>query len=199
MANLKLTRIIPIALILIIVAIAIAALITLARTIFFSGSTSTVSQTDISKEALLSSDSDHAVLFSARGPIIANESFKTYQIKITPSSRVLTMYKGYSGQVVDKISLDNNISSYQQFIFALYKANLVKGSELTGDSNDTRGVCATGSVYEFTVMAGNDTVKQLWTSTCSGSKGSLSASADQLISLFTAQIPNIKETLSKSL
>lgn len=199
MANLRLTKIIPIALILIIVAIAIAALVTLARAVFFPGESSTVSQADISKEALLSSDADHSILFSARGPIVANESFKSYQIKITPSSRELVMYKGYLGQVVDKVSLDNNINSYQQFVFALYKANLIKGNELTGENNDLRGVCATGSVYEFTVMTGSDTAKQLWTSTCSGSKGSLSASADQLISLFMAQIPNAKDALSKSL
>ncbi len=198
MANLKLTRIIPIALILIIVAIAIAGLVTLARTVFFSGGSGTASQADVGKEALLSSDADHSVAFSARGPIVASESFKTYQIKITPSSRALTMYKGYSGQVVNKVSFDNNVTSYQQFVFALHKANLIKGSELTGDSNDTRGICASGSVYEFTVMAGTNTAKQLWTSTCSGSKGSLSASADQLISLFMAQIPNAKDTLSKS-
>ncbi len=199
MANLKLTRIIPIALILIIVAIAIAGLVTLARTIFFTGDSSTVSQADISKEALLTPDADHSVTFSARGPIVASESFKSYKIKITSSSRTLTMYKGYTGQVVDKVSLDNNTDSYQQFVFALYKANLTKGNELTGDSNDTRGICATGSVYEFTVVAGANTAKQLWTSTCSGSKGSLSASADQLINLFMAQIPNVKDILSKSL
>lgn len=199
MTNLKLTRIVPVALILIIVAIAIAGLVTLARTVFFPGGSSTVSQADISKEALLSSDADHSVMFSARGPIVASESFKTYQIKVTPSSRILTIYKGYSGQVVDKISLDNDVNSYQQFVFALYKANLVRGNELTGESNDTRGICASGSLYEFTVMSGANTAKQLWTSTCSGSKGSLSANVDQLISLFMVQIPNTKDILSKSL
>ncbi len=197
MASLRLNKILPVAIILIIVAIATAALITLARVIFFSGSSTSTISADISKEALLSNDVDHSVTLSVRGPIVADESFRSYQIKITSTSRELNTYSGYSGKIINKLTLSNNVSGYEQFTSALYKANLLKGTELTGDSNDLRGICATGKVYQFTVMAGNQVKKQLWTSTCSGSKGSLAASVSQLINLFTAQIPNSTDIINK--
>ena len=199
MVSLKSTKIIPIALILVIIAIAIAALVSLARIVFFSGgSTDTVSQIDISKEALLGSDADHKIILTVRGPIVADEDFRSYQIKINPANREIAIYKGYSDQVIEKVSLANNQKAYEQFVFALYKANLVKGTELTGDKNDLRGVCATGRVYNFQVIVADKVEKQLWTSTCSGSKGSLNASVDQLVSLFIAQIPGSQAIINRS-
>jgi hypothetical protein len=200
MTKVRFTKIIPVALILIIIAIAIAALVTLARVIFFPSQSDINSQIDSSKEALLSVDAEHTILFKERGPIIADESARSYQIRITPNTRELVTYKGYSGKIIDKISLNNNANSYEQFVFALYKANFIKGNELTGDSDDTRGICATGSVYEFSVISNDNKIeKHLWTSTCSGSKGSLSANANQLIDLFINQIPDAKTVISKSL
>jgi hypothetical protein len=199
MPSLRYTKIIPVALLLVIIAIAIAALVSLARVIFAPNvSNNTVSQVDITKEALLSSDSDHKVMLTVRGPIVANENFRSYQMIITPSSRQLITYKGYLDEVIDNILLSNNQKAYEQFVFALYKANLVKGTELTGDKNDIRGICATGRVYDFKVINSEGTKKQLWTSTCSGSKGSLNASVDQLVGLFTAQIPGSETVISKN-
>ncbi|MEI6053898.1 MAG: hypothetical protein WCQ49_00840 [Candidatus Saccharibacteria bacterium] len=194
MTSYKRTKIIPIAILLVIIAVSIAALVSLARIIFFSGSsTPKVSQVEISKEALLSPDADHAVLMSVRGPIVSDEEFRSYQIKITANSREITSYSGYLDKQIDKISLSNNTKAYEQFIFALYKANMIKGTELSGDKNDLRGICANGKVFSFQVFAAAKAEKQLWTSTCAGSKGSLSASVTQLTNLFTAQIPDSKK------
>jgi len=198
MTSYKRTKIIPIALLLVIVAIAIAALVSLTRIIFFSSSsTNKVSQVEISKEALLSPDPDHAVVMSVRGPIVADEAFRSYQMKITANSREITSYSGYLDQPLDKMTLINNPKAYEQFIFALYKANMIKGTELTGDKNDLRGICASGKVYSFQVFAAGKAEKQLWTSTCAGSKGSLGANVSQLTELFTSQIPDSKEFIDK--
>ena len=200
MVNYKIKRIIPIAITLVIIAIAIAALVSLVRVVFFSGDNtiSTVSQTDIVKEALLSSDPEHSVILTVRGPIVADESFRSYQIKINANIREINTFRGYLEQPVDKISLSNNIKSYEQFVFSLYRANLVKGTELTGDKNDLRGICATGYVYNFEVFAHDKDTRQLWTSTCAGSKGSLDASVDQLSSLYSSQITGAKDLISKT-
>jgi hypothetical protein len=199
MSNLRYTKIIPVALLLVIIAIAIAALVSLARVIFVpSTSTNTVSQVDITKEALLSSEPDHKVVLTVRGPIVADEDFRSYQMTISSGSRRLVTYKGYLDQITENVSLNNNPKAYEQFVFALYKANLVKGTELSGDKNDIRGICATGRVYDFKVINLEGTKKQLWTSTCSGSKGSLNASVDQLVNLFTAQIPGSETVISKN-
>lgn len=197
MSNHRITRIIPIALTLIVVAVSIAALISLARNIFFPGDVKTSSQTDISKEALLSTAVDRSVSMTVRGKIIADESFRSYKIQITPTTRKITTYKGYLAEPIQNISLENNTPAYEQFVYALYKANFMKSNELTGDNNDIRGICATGNIYEFQISKADKPVKQLWTSTCSGSKGSFNASVGQTTNLFIAQIPDAKTLINK--
>jgi len=197
MSDHRISRIIPIALTLIVVAVSIAALISLARNIFFPGDVKTSSQTDISKEALLSTAVDRSVSMTVRGKIVADETFRSYKIQITPTSRKITTYKGYLTEPIQNISLENNTPAYEQFVYALYKANFMKSNELTGDNNDIRGICATGNIYEFQISKANKPVKQLWTSTCSGSKGSLNASVEQLTNLFTTQIPDAKTLINK--
>ncbi|HRN97097.1 MAG TPA: hypothetical protein PLZ58_01430 [Candidatus Saccharibacteria bacterium] len=198
MASYKSSRIIPIALILIITAIAIAALVSLARVIFFSeGTSSGPTNVDISREALLDTSADRSVRMIVRGSIVADESFRSYQITVSPSTRNLTTYTGYLDNQIDSINLGNNIPAYEQFVYALDKADLSKGTELSGSQNDLRGVCATGKVYEFQILKADKSIKSLWTSTCKGSRGSLDASVSQLTDLFTSQIPNAKATINK--
>lgn len=183
------SRIIPVTLILIIIAIAIAALITLARSVFFSDATQTVSDADTSRSALLSTAVDHSVTMTVRGSIVADEQFRSYQIAITPTTRTLTTYTGYLDKQIDQINLANNTPAYEEFVYALEKANYVKGSELIGDKNDRRGMCATGKVYEFSTLTAGKPVKTLWTTSCSNAKGSLNASVSALASLFQKQVP----------
>ncbi|HEU4830930.1 MAG TPA: hypothetical protein VFS65_02030 [Candidatus Saccharimonadales bacterium] len=196
MVSYKTSRIIPIILTLVIIAIAIAALVSLARVVFFSGNTNET-VIDTSREALLSTSADSSVRMTVRGAIVANEEFRSYQINITPNSRTLTTYTSYLDRPIDTIALDNNKPAYEEFVFALDKANLVRGDQLEGDDNDLRGICATGRVYEFQVLKAGEPVKQLWTSTCKGSSGSLEASVDQLTNLFTSQIPDARSLISK--
>ena len=182
------TRIVPIILVLIVVAIVIAALVSVGRAIL-GGSTQTT-QTNAGRDALLDTSLGHSVQMTVRGPIVANEQFHSFQITIDPSSRNMTTYQGYLEQPINAKAYDNNPKAYEQFVYALDKANFMTGDELTGDKNDTRGICATGLVYEFSVMNGDSTVKRLWTSTCKGSPGSLKASVSQVGDLFKAQIPD---------
>ncbi|RYF27850.1 MAG: hypothetical protein EOO17_05635 [Chloroflexi bacterium] len=83
----------------------------------------------------------------------------------------------------------NNMQAYEEFVFALDRMELMKGSPLEGEANDTRGVCPTGRVYEYEVMQASNVVKKLWTTTCRGVKGSLDANNQQILRLFQAQIP----------
>ena len=126
---------------------------------------------------------------TVRGPIVADEDFRTYSIQITPNGRVLTLSKGYLNQQFDNITLGNNIPSYEQFVYALNAAGMMSGSQLTGDKNDARGICATGKLYEFEVLNASKTVKMLWVTTCSDTSGSETASVSTLRELFTDQIP----------
>jgi len=100
-------------------------------------------------------------------------------------------------QQIDKVSLVNNIPAYEQFIYALYGADFMKGNELTGDSNELRGVCASGKLYEFQILKSEKVIKKLWTTSCSGLRGSLKASLTQINSLFNDQIPDVQSNIGK--
>lgn len=195
MANYRTSRIIPVALVIIIIVIAIAALVSLARVVFFSGNSSTPDVVDTSREALLNTGAGHSVRMSVRGPIVANEEFNSYQITVSPNQRVINTYVGYRESIVDQKRLGNNVASYEQFVYALDKADLAVGKELEGDDNDVRGICATGRLYEFSILENGEPVKYLWTSTCKGSTGSLDASVAQLTELFVAQIPDAEDLI----
>ena len=197
MANYRTSRIVPFVLVVVVIIIAIASLVSLARAVFFSGSTSKTINNDTSQVSLLDTTVGHSVLMTVRGPIVADEKFHSYKIAISSDTRTIKTYTGYLDSIVDQNSLGNNVASYDQFVHALDKANLTKGKQLEGDKNSTLGICATGSLYDFSIMNSDNVVKNLWTSTCNGSPGSLSASVTQLTSLFTNQIPGANTQISK--
>ena len=192
----SLSRLIPIILIIIIAIVVISALIALGRAIFL-GNVPSDQAINSGRSALLDTAIDRSVRMNVRGPIVADEDFHSYQIAVTPTSRTLTTYVGYLNRTLDTTALSNTTPAYEQFVYALDKANLTKGTPLTGDMDDTRGICATGNVVEFEIRRAQEVVEHLWTSTCSGSKGSLDASVTQLQNLFIRQIPNAKALINK--
>lgn len=195
MARFKAAKIAPIILVIIVSIIAIVALVSLARALFFSGSDTQL--VDNSRESLLSVDVDRKVSLTVRGPIVADENFHSYSIAVTPNSRVLSTHVGYLGKVVDRVSLDNNTAAYEQFVHALEKEQMWRGTQLTGERDDVRGVCATGKVYEFSIINKDEVVKRLWASTCNSARGSLIGDETKLIRLFQNQIPDAKQVIRK--
>lgn len=194
MASYKSSRTLPTILTVIVIIIAIAGMVALARFLFFPG-TDNATITDTSRDQLLSSTEGSAVRMTVRGPIVADENFRSYQINITPSSRDIKTYTGYLGAVLDQENLGNNVAAYEEFVHALDKAKLVAGQPFEGEEDDVRGRCATGRVTEFSLIKDGNISETLWTSTCSGSKGSLRANVDQLTNLFRAQIPGSRDLI----
>lgn len=191
------SRVIPIVLILISVAVAIAALVSLARAVFFNDSSQSTSKVDVSESSLLNTAINHSVTMTVRGPIVADEQFRSYNVTISPTNRTINVYSGYIKSQLSQIALANNTPAYEQFVHALNRADFVKNSELTGDANDLRGICANGEVYEFSVLKDNKSVKTLWTTTCSNIKGSLGVKYGVFKSLFINQIPNSQGLINK--
>lgn len=189
------SKVLPIILVLIVVAIAIAALVSVGRAIFGGGNDQP--QVDVGREALLNTSVGRSVRMNVRGPIVANENFNSYQIEVEPTSRRLTTYVGYHHQTIDNLEFSNNTKAYEEFVYALARANMMQGEELTGEEDDTRGICSDGLLYEFSVLQGTSVVKRLWTSTCDGSPGSFDASVKQVSELFLDQIPNSEEALEE--
>lgn len=190
----KLLRIAPILLIIVIAILAIAALVSLGQAMFGGGqNTQTDGSVDTSIESLLSTEVGRSVKMTVRGPIVADENFRSYVVEISPNERKLVTYKGYLESVIDEVKLDNNTKSYDEFVHALNKANIMSGKQLEGEANDVRGICAGGHTYDFAILKDAEVEKNLWTSTCDGSTGSLQANTKQLQNLFIIQIPNNSE------
>lgn len=186
-----LQRVIPIILVIIVVIVAAVALFSLGRTLFGGGgeSESPAPTTNTGQSALTTTTADRSVRMSVRGPIVAGEDFHSYTITVSPDARNMTTYVGYVGQQVGNSQLTNNVQAYTQFVNALSLAKLMDGTPLTGDANDTNGVCATGYLYVFDTLQATNVVQSLWTTTCKGSPGSLKANLPQVRSLFQLQIP----------
>ena len=196
MANYRTSRILPTVLVVVIVVIAIVALISVARAIFFSGSSSQTAITDTTQQSLLDTTASRSVSMSVRGPIVAEENFHSYKIVVSPTSRQITTYNGYLGTVVEQKTFSNNTAAYEQFVNALNLAKMTAGNQPADGQGDVRGVCATGRLSEFSILSNDAPVETLWTSTCSGSQGTLRASAPQLSNLFIAQIPDASKLIS---
>ena len=196
MARYRRFRILPIILAIIIIVIVVVAIISIVQVITGNNNRA-ANQVDTSRQTLLDTTSGHSVVATVRGPIVADENFHSYTITIAPDQRTMATYTGYQNTVVDSTTLPNSTAAYSQFVNALDRANLANGTQLTGEANNLLGRCATGMVYDFQIMNGDKVAKDLWTSTCSGSQGSLSANLTQVLNLFKVQIPNASSLIQQ--
>lgn len=190
MYNKRSRGIVPLIIVAIVIAIAVAAIISIGRAIFGGGDI-----TELPQHQLTTVAADRSVKMTIRGPLVADENFRSYNIEISPNSRTLTTYSGYLEAVIDQERLGNNTRAYEEFVYALDRVNMTAGTPLTDDANDIRGICAAGRVYEFEVLRGGESVERFWTSTCRGSVGSLEADRGQLSGLFRQQIPDSRDYL----
>lgn len=187
-------RAVPIVLIILIIIVVIAALVSVGRSIFGGESEPVV---NTGKESLLNTSLDRSVRMTVRGPIVGDNQFHSYTITVSPTTRNLTTYQGYLLNALETNEQTNNSKAYQQFVFALDRAKMMDHDELEGDANDTRGICSAGRLYRYEVLQASNVVKELWTTTCSRSKGSLKEPNEPLVRLFKAQIPNANGTLGR--
>lgn len=189
------SRLIPILLVIIIMVVAVAAVIAIGQSLLGGNNPENKpkSQADIAKESLLSTDANRAVRLTVRGPIVAQEKFRSYQIEITPDIRRMSTYEGYLEKQIDEKKLDNNSRAYEELVYALEKRKMMEGRQLSEEQNDLRGICANGKAYKFETLYHGNPVKTLWTSDCGGSKGSATANANDILLMFLNQIPDGKK------
>lgn len=187
----SLARFVPILLVIAVTIVAVAIVIAIGRALTGSGSSNqeVVSSVDEGRTALLSTDLSRSVRLTVRGPIVADEKFRSYQITISPDARTMTIYEGYVETAIESIRLDNNARAYEELVHALDFRKMMNGKNLTSEQNDLRGLCANGNIYQFETLINNSVVKSLWTTDCSGSPGSAQANAKEIIQMFMRQIP----------
>lgn len=182
----------PIIVVIIVVALIVAALVTVGRMVFGGNTSDTTTDTGVSlQDAVLDKTAGRSVRWTVRGPIVADEKFRSYQITVTPNERTFVTYAGYLDQVVETKRYDNNARAYEEFVFALSKANISKTRNTT--DQEFRGVCATnGIAYMFETINSGDVDNSIWSSTCKDSPGTMAADPLKIQALFTNQIPDFK-------
>lgn len=188
----KSNRIFPIILIIVVIIAVIAGLVTVARYLFFDGGSDEQEESQVvtARDRLLALSTDRTVRITVRGPIVGDDEFRTERIAISPNSRDYTIYNGYLENIEEQKSYDNNMEAYEEFVYALDKAEFTTPGEMTpSEASDIRGICATGRVYEFEIVGSTGVLERMWTSTCKGSPGTFGANLGQIVDLFTAQIP----------
>lgn len=198
MSRYKTQRIAPILLTIVVIIVAVAGLVALGRLLFSGAAKQTTTTSQQSSETviattrsdLVTTDTGRSVSMTVRGPIVADEDFRSYRITVSPSARNFDAFTGYLASATSQQPLSNNTAAYDQFVNALDKARLVTTAPADAAQTDLQGICATGRVYEFNLLKDGKSTALYWTSTCSGSKGNLSANIGQLSSLFLAQIPS---------
>ena len=187
------SKIVPIALLVIVTIVAIIALVSIGRAIL-GGGQNQVADNSASK-ALLNTELDRSVRMTVRGPIVANENFRSYQVEISPIGRRMTTYKGYVGEVINVSRLTNTADAYTELVNALQRAGFTKTAELSQEANNTEGVCATGRLYTFELMRAQSVVETSWVSSCRNAPRSFRGEAVAVRSLLEAQIPNSRELM----
>jgi len=185
-------RIVPIIVTIIVVALVVAGLVALGRLIFGgSSSNSTQSTTTTLKDSVLDTSATRSVRWTVRGPIVADENFRSYQITVSPNDRTYTVYKGYLDSITSTQTYINNERAYDEFVHALVNADITNTRASSND--DIRGVCATGGIaYKFDTLKDSQGDLSLWGSTCSQSKGTIAADALKIHALFANQVPDFK-------
>jgi len=184
-------RIVPIIVTIIIVAVIIAAIVALGRALFSGNSNTATTSTTSMSTSVLDTSANRSVQWTVRGPIVAEENFRSYQIAVSPNSRDYTVYSGYLGGVISTKNYPNNTRAYEEFVHALVNADITNTRSATND--DMRGVCATGGIaYKFETLNATTADQSVWSSTCNQSKGTMAADALRIQALFANQIPDFK-------
>lgn len=186
------SRLFPIIVVLVVMAIAIFALVTLGRWVFSSLNGTQNAQPETSQQAsientLLNNNANSSVRMTVRGPIVGDEQFRSYQITISPTSRSIITWSGYDqANVIDQKTLDNDKKAYDEFVYAINYAGYTKSAVVK--DNNTKGLCASGRVYHFEVLSDSTTSQDTWTTNCNSKQGSFRGNGPVIRELFLKQI-----------
>lgn len=176
---------------------AVASVIRMVATRQESNNTNTQQSTESFYDQVVAHNATNSVRWTVRGPIVADETFRSYQIEISPNKRTYTVYQGYLDKQLDRKEFENNQQAYEQLVYALSKAQIQ--DTRTVDDDDVRGVCATGGrLYTFETMDSGTTKTRIWTSSCQGSPGSMKADVAKIHALFANQIPGFAPMFDKT-
>lgn len=189
-------KLFPIVVIIIVIAIVVFGVVSLIRMFVGGGSSQQAATPEASTSSkLLDTSSSQSVVMYVRGPIVADEKFRSFAVTISPTGRSITAWQGYArSNVVATESYSNDTAAYKEFVNALNYAGYAKTRDVK--NNDTEGLCANGKVYNFQIMNGGNVSDNRWTTNCDV-KGTFAGNGPAVRNLFLEQIPAAQQVTSK--
>ncbi len=189
------TRLGMVLLAIIVIAVLVSGILWAGRALFGNGSSAPVEVNPGQK--LLDEPNDNTkVRMSVRGPIIASEKHYSIVIVISQSSRSITSYRGYGGEVIETKTLDNTKPAFNDLIKALNRAGYMK--ENVSITQDPAGICAVGQLIQFEMLDGDNSVKKLWTTSCAKLEGNFAGLDINVEQLLIDQIPDARKIIDRA-
>jgi hypothetical protein len=125
--------------------------------------------------------------YNIEGPINALENHRSMQVDVGPTSRSITIFTGYQGQVLTTQSYPNDGTAYSAFLAALNRAGFTRERRLDASTNSD-SVCPTANRTHYIVSDNNKDAMNLWSASCTA--GSFNGNTTLTQTLFKSQIPN---------
>jgi hypothetical protein len=133
-------------------------------------------------------NTDTIVRMTVDGPIIAEQQHQAYRISIARSETRIETLQGYEYETIESKTYENNQESFTNFLRAIDLAGYARGVKADSQTQDERGVCATGNRFIFEIINGTREVQRYWSTSC-GKQGTFKGDGARVKQLFDRQIP----------
>lgn len=122
------------------------------------------------------------------GTLVGEENRQAVRITISQASRTIYFLTGYEQTILNSETLPNNPQSYSVFLGALSNAGFTSPRK-TSEVN-MFGVCPLGSTYQYQLNNNNNSVSNLWSTSCQISDGTFNGDGPLIRQIFELQIPD---------
>ena len=128
------------------------------------------------------------MVYTENGILNGEDIHRGIRISISNDSRVVDILSGYEPNVIKSETLPNTPASYGAFLQALEASGFAQ-SRSTSEPYKY-GVCPTGYLFNYQILAPNGSVSNLWGDECSTSDGTFAGNSQEVQTLFQNQISN---------
>lgn len=134
-------------------------------------------------------NSDVTVRYTIDNPVQAAQTHNDIIIDVGNAEAVLTITKGYNGEVVRTKSYPTGVEAYETFLLALDRTGNFTNGNTDPALRDERGYCANGNRYIYQIIGSDGTAIQHFWSTSCGTK-TFQGDSREVERLFVNQIPD---------
>ena len=156
------------------------------------GGGSTVSVTP--KSLASYATSDVTVRYTIDNPVQAAQTHNDVSIDVGNAQAVMTVTRGYDGEVVRTKSYPMSVTAYETFLLSLDRTGNFTSGNTDPALLDERGFCANGNRYLYEIIGSDGAAIQHFWSTSCGVK-TFRGDSKEVERLFVNQIPDYASML----